>query len=340
MDRFTKYCKDKDLPKFRSSQVLQAVYKDLITDYAELTTWPLSMREEISRELPLNTLTELKYSESTDKKTAKVVFKTAKGVLIETVLMRHEDRNTVCVSCMSGCPVGCTFCATGKMGFKGALDGDEIVEQILYFARILKADEEKVTNVVYMGMGEPMLNLANVERSIEVLTSEDGLAMSQRRITISTSGYIPQLKLLREHGFKGRIAISLHAPNQSIREKIMPVVAKAYHLDKLLAELDLLAEMTNKRISYEYILIAGVNTSDECAWELVKLFKHRLAHINLIPYNQIKGGDYKSPSRNKVMRLFDILNNAGIPTTIRVAMGDDISGACGQLAGNVLENEE
>lgn len=185
-----------------------------------------------------------------------------------------------------------------------------------------------------------MLNLSNVERSIEVLTSEEGLAMSQRRITISTSGYIPQLKLLREHGFKGRIAVSLHAPTQEIREKIMPVVAKAYRLDKLLAELDLLAEVTNKRISYEYILIDNVNTSLECARELVHLFKHRLAHMNLIPYNPVAGESYKKPSRNTVMRFFNFLEEAGIPTTIRVTMGDDISGACGQLAGLVTESEE
>jgi 23S rRNA (adenine2503-C2)-methyltransferase len=276
--------------------------------------------------------------ESNDGRTSKVVFKTISGLLIEAVLMRHDDRNTVCVSCMSGCPVGCKFCATGRMGLKGLLSADEIVDQVLYFARLLKGEDSRPTNVVYMGMGEPMLNLGSVERSIRWLTSEEGLGLGQRRITVSTSGYIPQLKLLREHGYKGKIAVSLHASNQKIREELMPVVAKAYPLDKLMTELDKMVEVNNKRISYEYILIAGVNDLDTNAQELSLLLKNRLAHVNLIPYNEVDGVGFSKPNRKRVHDFFNILESNGIPVSVRETMGDDISGACGQLAGKVREN--
>ena len=247
--------------------------------------------------------------------------------------MKHRDgRNTVCVSCMIGCPVGCSFCATGKMGFRGNLTATEIVEQVLYFARILKTSKERVSNVVFMGMGEPMLNLIEVEEAIKRLTDEQMLGLSDKRITVSTSGYVEQLKILIRHGFKGRLAISLHAPNQKLRESLMPV-AKNHSLKDLFRVLDDYESVSNKRISYEYILIKGVNDRPQDAHDLVKLLTNRLAHVNLIPYNRIKGVDFKTSGADSIQKFRDILDRGGIHNTIRITMGSDVAAACGQLAG-------
>jgi 23S rRNA (adenine2503-C2)-methyltransferase len=188
-----------------------------------------------------------------------------------------------------------------------------------------------VTNVVFMGMGEPMLNLSAVKEGITILTDPNKLGLGQRRITVSTSGYLPQLTEFIQAGFRGRLAISLHAPTQELREELMPTVAKVFPLDKLLEKLDEFTTLTNKRISYEYILIKEVNDKFEHAGELVRLFRDRLAHINLIPYNAIADSEFVTPERERVLKFRDILADAGIPVTVRVSMGADVAGACGQL---------
>jgi 23S rRNA (adenine2503-C2)-methyltransferase len=234
---------------------------------------------------------------------------------------------------MVGCPVNCSFCATGKLGFGGNLDSREIIDQVLHFGRILKSENQKITNVVFMGMGEPLLNLQNILSAIQILSDPSKFNLGSRRITISTSGYIPQLQQLIDSGFRGRLAISLHAPNQELRSILMPV-AKVYPLDKLLKTLDGYTKLTGKRISYEYILIDQVTDDLEQAKQLVDLFKHRLAHINLIPYNPIPNSEFVRPSKNRIHEFSHVLEQADIPHTIRVTMGDDISAACGQLARN------
>jgi 23S rRNA (adenine2503-C2)-methyltransferase len=188
-----------------------------------------------------------------------------------------------------------------------------------------------------MGMGEPLLNLDAVLPAISLLTSPETLGLSPRRLTVSTSGYLPQFDQLTQSGFRGRLAISLHAPNQELRASLMPV-AKVYPLDKLMEKMDQYTKLTNKRISYEYILIAGVTDNVKQAGELVKLFGHRLAHLNLIPYNPIPGTDWQRPSRNRVMKFAQILRSAGIPCSVRVTFSDDINAACGQLAKNYSAN--
>lgn len=295
----------------------------------------------LNKNLEFNSLKVVKKIVSKDKSTTKVIFKKNKdGKLIETVLMNHNDgRNTVCVSCMVGCPVNCDFCATGKMGFNGNLTSQEIVDQIMYFARELKGINEKISNIVYMGMGEPMLNFINVIESIKVLTDPNKLALSKRRITISTSGYVSQLRTLVEKGFRGRLAISLHASNQILRETLMPVVAKSYPLDNLMRFLDEYVELTNKRISYEYILIDGINDTDINAIELSKLLKNRLAHVNLIPFNTISGSNFKRSSKNRMQKFAEILDKNGINYSLRVTMGEDINAACGQLTTEILEED-
>lgn len=327
--------KDNNLPSYKIDQFNKAFYVDLAGSFDDITTWSKKERLLLA-EIPFISLEVETQQISKKQDTTKVLFKRKlDGKLIETVLMRFEDgRNTVCVSCMVGCPVNCTFCATGKLGFNGNLTYTEIVDQVLYFARILKKENAKVTNVVFMGMGEPMLNLENVQQAIDILTDAGKFGLGARRITVSTSGYVAQFNKLVADGFRGRVAISLHAPNQTLREKLMPV-ARAYSLDQIMQALDNYVVFTNKRVSYEYVLIQNVNDSEQNAKELCDLLQNRLAHVNLIPYNPIKGVDFERSSTDNISRFCNVLKQNGINYSLRVTMGDDISAACGQLAGGV-----
>ena len=319
---------------FRAKQFYQQFYQQAIASFDELTNWPQDLRESLKNEAEFNSLELVKEISSDKTKTSKVLMKVKRlDKNIEAVLMRHKGgRNTVCVSCMVGCPVGCKFCATGKLGFGGNLLSREIVDQILYFKRMLIAEEETVTNVVYMGMGEPMLNLREVENSLEVLTNPEQLGISKRKVTISTSGYVPQLREFIQKGFRGRIAVSLHAPNQQLRETLMPV-AKQFPLPQLIDVLDEFVELTNKRITYEYILIDGVNDTPQHAKELSDLLSKRLHYVNLIPYNPIEGESFERSSKESIHRFTGILSESNINYSIRASMGDDVGAACGQLAG-------
>lgn len=328
------FIKDRKLPSFRLNQYYQAFYRDLISSFDELSTWPKILREELIKEIPFISIEPVNTLKSSDQSTVKVLFKRlSDGKQFESVLMQHDDgRNTVCVSCMIGCPMGCLFCATGKLGFKGNLSDTEIVDQVLYFARILQKENKSITNIVFMGMGEPLLNLENVLGAIKIFTDPEMLGMSIRRITISTCGITPNLKELINKGYKGRLALSLHAPTQELREKIMPVATK-YPLKELLVEFKKFAKITNKRVSYEYILISNFNDQPKHAHALAKLLDPYLSHVNLIPYNPVQGTQLKKSETIAVNRFANILTKCNIPNTIRVTMGDDIKAACGQLAG-------
>jgi len=330
----TTFLKKHVIPSYRIKQFYQAFYNECISSFDELSTWPKDLRESLKQDVAFSTLTSIKEQTSEDTKTIKIVFaRISDGKQFETVLMRHNDgRNTVCVSSMIGCPVGCTFCATGNMGFIGNFTASEIVDQVLHIARLLKKENQTVTNIVFMGMGEPLLNLAAVEEAIAVFTSPEKMGMSDRRITISTSGITNKLQELFQHGYKGRLALSLHAPTQMLREKIMPI-AKKYPLPELLRVISEYAKHTNKRVSYEYILIDGINDTISCARQLVGIMDPKLSHVNLIPYNPVVGVSYTRSSLSSIYAFANVLEKHHIQHTIRVTMGDDIKAACGQLAG-------
>jgi len=326
------FAKKHNLPKYRIDQFNQQFFQQAIESFDELSNWGKDLRDSLKEEVEFMVLEQDRVFESENKDTVKVLFKRKDGQRIETVLMRHHNnRNTVCVSCMVGCPVNCSFCATGKMGFGGNLSAREIVDQVMFFQRRLVKQGKKVTNVVYMGMGEPMLNLPEVQKSLEIFTDPSKLGMSSRRFTISTSGYIPQFRQLIKDGYRGKVAISLHAPNQELREELMPV-AKLHPLGKLMKALDEYVELTNKRITYEYVMISDVNDQPKHAKQLAALLSGRLAHVNLIPFNPIKEEVYERSSGNSIQRFKRSLENVGIPVTIRATMGDDVDAACGQLA--------
>ena len=328
------FIKNHKTPLFRLTQFYQAFYRDFISSFDELFTWPKTLREELKKEIPFSTITSVSHLKSSDKSTIKVLFKRLPDEKqFESVLIRHDDgRNTVCVSCMIGCPMGCVFCATGKMGFNGNLSDMEIVDQVLDFARILKKEDRSVTNIVFMGMGEPLSNLENVWDAIKIFTDPRMFGMSMRRITISTCGITPHLHKLITRGYKGRLALSLHAPSQELREKLIPIAAK-FPLTELLAEFKEYAKITNKRVSYEYILIADLNDQPKHAHALARLLDPHLEHVNLIPYNPVQGLSFKRSSLASIQRFSNILTKCKIQNTIRVTMGDDIKAACGQLAG-------
>lgn len=331
----TQFAIDHELPKFRLDQFNQAYYQQLIVDFDSLTTWPINLRQSLQQQVPFIDLELVQCVESSDGQTEKAIFRLPNEKLIETVLMKHDDgRNTVCVSCMRGCPVNCDFCATGKLGFGGNVTARQIVDQVLFFARKLQTRQQAVSNIVFMGMGEPMLNLPEVLKAIHILTDPAKFGIGKRRITLSTSGYVPHFKKCIESGFRGRVAISLHAPNQKLREQLMPV-AKIFPLTELFETLDSYTQLTNKRISYEYILISNVNDKTVHAHQLGKLLKDRLAHVNLIPYNPISDRDYKRSTPKQIHRFAHILSHYNVPFSIRITMGDDINAACGQLAANI-----
>lgn len=321
-----------DIKDYRIDQFNEQFYKHAISSFDELTTWSKDLREKLKKEVTFSTLEHLKDNYSSTGDTIKTEFNTKDGFPIEAVLMEYEDgRNSVCVSCMSGCPVGCEFCATGKMGFNRNLTYREIIDQIMHFQRLLSKKNVSVTNVVFMGMGEPMLNIDNVEKAVEIINDPEKLSIGIRRVTISTVGYVPQMREYFTDRHRPRLAISLHAPNQDIRKKIMPTISKLHPLDELMEFADWYEKELNKRITYEYTLIKGINDKPDHAIELSKLLYQKLALVNVIRFNPSSCLPYESPKEETLRRFVKVLNNRDINTTVRYSMGDKIGGACGQL---------
>jgi len=330
---FTNFIQKHNLKKYRTKQILTHYYKEARLDWDDFTTLPKDIRKTAKKEIKLNPLINRLESISKDKSTIKILFERKFDKHhIETVLMKHKDgRNTICVSTMAGCPLNCSFCATGKMGYFGNLTSDEIVYQVLYFKNLLTKTKEKVTNIVFMGMGEPFLNLNEVLKSIEIITNPEKIGLSPRRLTISTAGIPEGIKKFADLDFQGTLAISLHNADQKQREKIMPI-ARKFKLETLREALVYYFIKTNKRISFEYILINKVTDKETDAENLVKFTKGLLVHINLIPYNPTPNIKFEPSKAENIQKFINILTKNKIPYTFRVSMGQDIDAACGQLA--------
>ncbi|MFA5070615.1 MAG: 23S rRNA (adenine(2503)-C(2))-methyltransferase RlmN [Patescibacteria group bacterium] len=315
-------------PKFRLKQAWSAVLGDLAQDWSKVSSLPLALREKLKTACPLEINAEV--LASVDARTEKALLCLSDGQRIETVLMKHkDDRRTVCVSCQVGCPLDCSFCATGKMGLVRNLTVSEILEQVLFFARRLKSKKEKVTNIVFMGMGEPFLNYENVMAAIRLLNDKDGFNLGARHISISTAGITEGIEKLASEKRQVNLAISLHAPNDELRSKIMPI-NKKYPLAKVLSAVDEYIKKTNRRVMFEYLMIKDVNDSEEEARQLAGLLKRPLYFLNLINYNPT--GNFISSSIPVVKNFKEILLKAGVAVTERFRFGRDIKAACGQLA--------
>jgi 23S rRNA (adenine2503-C2)-methyltransferase len=314
--------------EFRLKQAKKNLFVDLICDWRDSTTLPRELKEELNKDFPIKIDAEVFNSD--DKNTTKAVISLDDGFQIEAVLMRHKgERNTICVSSQVGCPLGCKFCATGKMGFRRNLTSWEIIEQVLFFARLLKEEQKKATNIVFMGMGEPFLNYDRVIRSVKILNDEEGFNLGARSFSVSTAGVVEGIKKLSKEKLQVNLAVSLHAPNDELRSKIMPINRK-HPIKDVLSAVDDYIEKTKRRVMFEYVMIKKVNDSDEQARELAKITKKKLYFINLISYNQT--GEFQSSSSERVRKFKKILEEEGVSVTQRFSFGQDIKSACGQLA--------
>lgn len=320
-------------PAYRLKQIKRLVFVELIAGWESATTLSKSLRAKLSAEAPLEINAKL-YS-GDEGNTVKAAITLEDGLVIEAVLMRSiKNRNTVCVSTQVGCALGCEFCATGKMGFKRNLTVDEIVDQVMLFARILKKENQKITNIVFMGMGEPMLNYDNVLSSIRLLHDEEGFNLGVRHFSISTVGIIPGIEKLAKEKMDVNLAISLHSADESTRSRIIPV-NKKYPLKKIIAAVDDYIEKKNRQVMFEYIMLRDINDTDENARQLAKIMKKPLYHVNLIPYNIT--GDFEPSGKERIRSFKSILERAGVSVSERFRHGSDIDAACGQLAGIAKE---
>jgi 23S rRNA (adenine2503-C2)-methyltransferase len=329
-------------PRYRADQLLRALYHDSPKDISDLHQLPAAMRDAlVAAGYTIGSAGEAHRVASEDGQTTKLLLKYGDGTMIETVLMQYPSkdkghpRSTVCVSTQVGCAMGCVFCATGQMGFERNLQAEEIVAQVLHFARILREREEHVTNLVFMGMGEPLANYAETIRAVRLLTHARAFGLGQRSITISTVGVIKLIDRLADEQLQIGLAISLHAPNDELRRRLVPT-AGPHSVEDLFLASKRYFKKTGRRITFEYALIDGVNDSPKVAAELAQLLKGNGAHVNLIPVNSTAGG-FQRPERRRVHEFQRILRKGGVNCTVRVEKGSEISAACGQLRTDVVE---
>ena len=318
-------------PGYRVDQVWQAFYKNLVSAPAEISAIPKALREKLQIDFDFQHLTPSDRLKSSDGETMKTLFALPDGLKIETVYMRYEERQSICVSTQAGCAMGCVFCATGQMGFQRNLTSGEIVEQVLHFARELVAIDQKVTNIVLMGMGEPFHNYDSVMAAIHRLNDPEGMNLGMRRFTISTVGIVPMILRFAAEDLQVNLAISLHAANDGLRSTLLPV-NKKYPLNELLDGCREYIRATNRRITFEWALIQGINDSTLDALELSRLVKGLLCHVNLIPLNPTHAYPGMATTRERAQEFKGILDEGGIPCTIRLRRGIDIQAGCGQLA--------
>ena len=317
-------------PRYRSRQVYQAATRTLTADYDGMTGLPLALRRRLSEAEPLAELTVDEVRESADG-TIKLRLTTRDGFPVEAVAMRHRGRRTACLSSQSGCPLACTFCATGEMGLGRSLRSGEIVEQVLALARILRDRGASVGNVVMMGMGEPFLNYDNVLAACRTMHDPDGFNLGARHIAISTAGWVPGIEALAEEPLPLRLALSLHAPTDELREQLMPVTRR-FPIARLMQACRDYRDRTGRRVFVEYLLLDGVNDSDADARRLGRLLGAGPAfHVNLIAYNPT-ASEYSASPQERVAAFAEILRDLGVGASYRRSHGSDIEAACGQLA--------
>lgn len=333
-------------PAYRAKQLNDAIYHALVSAFDQMQTLPASLREKLARLASIASPQVRALVAAKDGRTRKLLLELRDGRLIETVLMLYpaspegRARATVCISTQAGCAYGCTFCATGQMGFERHLTAGEIVAQALYFARELRERPwiapdgqriDHVTNLVFMGMGEPLHNYDNTLKALRILNMPEGLRIGARHMTVSTVGLVPGILRLADEPLQVNLAISLHAPNNEMRLRTMPVTRK-YPIEQVLDAVRVYVQRTGRQVTFEYVLLSGVNDGDEHARELAALLAplEQLGHVNLIPVNKTAAG-YQSPSGERIRTFRELLRAGGVSSSVRAERGDDIAAACGQL---------
>lgn len=322
--------------RFRADQVFNWMYNNLAMDFSEMQNLPKELRDKLSNDTTLQTLNLKTIQNSSNTKTKKFLFTTYDNHNIESVLIPDEKRNTLCISTQVGCPLDCKFCATGLMGYKRNLTTGEIVDQ--YYLTAKEVGKEKITNIVYMGMGEPLLNFKNTLDSISIFTSEFDNSISRNRITVSTAGIPNKINELAESGCRVKLALSLHSCFDEIRSKIMPINSK-YSLNELIDSVKYYSKATNTRITFEYTMLQNLNDRDEDVKALTKLCRSFPSKLNVIPFNSIEhmapeglSRELKPTPQKNIEEFVAKLRNNNITVMIRDTQGDDIAAACGQLA--------
>lgn len=313
--------------KFRAKQIYEWLHKKLVLNFDEMSNLSLNLKRKLKTLAHITSIKEELVRISKLDDTRKYLFELEDGNIIESVLMKYKHGNSVCISSQVGCRMGCTFCASTIDGLVRNLTAAEMLDQVY---SIQKSLGERISNIVIMGSGEPMDNYDNIVKFVRLITSSDGLNISQRNITISTCGIVPRMRKLAEEGLQVILALSLHAPNDEIRRNLMPI-AKTYSIEDILSACSYYFEKTGRRVSYEYSLVRGVNDNKEEAKRLIELLKNMKGHINLIPVNPIEERDYKESSKKAIYEFKNELERNGLNVTIRREMGRDIDGACGQL---------
>jgi len=318
-------------PRYRVLQIWQGVYRDLAVGPGAITTIPRALRERLQAELSFGSLKPRMEAKSSDGQTRKILFELSDGREIETVLMGYEARRTTCISTQAGCAMGCVFCATGQMGFRRHLSAGEIVEQVLWFARELKAADDHLTNIVVMGMGEPFHNYEATLAAVDRLNDARGFNFGSRRITISTVGLVPMIERFAAEKRQVNLAVSLHAATDDLRTELLPI-NKKYPLAKLFAAVRHYCDETHRRVTFEWALIEGKNDTPEQARALALWAKGLPCHVNVIPLNPTRDYAGQATTRERAAAFKAALESHGIPCTIRVRRGIDINAGCGQLA--------
>jgi 23S rRNA (adenine2503-C2)-methyltransferase len=317
--------------KFRASQILEWVFQKNTLDWFKMTNLSPFLKDKLKEAFPEPALKLVKEQVSEDKQTTKLLWRLSDDLLVESVLIEAPGRITLCVSSQVGCPAKCAFCASGKDGLMRNLTTAEIVEQVFASQNLLRDKGLKLSNIVFMGMGEPLINYDNVKQALKVLISPLGMGFSQRRITVSTVGIPDKILDFAKEGLKVKLVLSLHAPSQRVRKKIIPY-ARKYDIHDLLDAMKIFSETSKRDVTYEYILIKGINDQKEHAVELAELLRGQQCSVNLIPYNPVEGLNLERPDRKQVFQFRDILTQKRIINTCRFTKGVDIAAACGQLA--------
>ncbi|MGZ9224928.1 MAG: 23S rRNA (adenine(2503)-C(2))-methyltransferase RlmN [Anaerolineales bacterium] len=340
-------------PSYRAKQIWQGLYQHFWNSPEQFTNLPKSLREQLAKHVAFSPFKVKVYQDSSDGFTRKTLFELPDKNLIEAVLMRYGDpadnpqitasptgrgaknRRTLCISTQAGCAMGCVFCATGQMGFKRHLSSGEIIAQVMHYARMLKEENQNVTNIVFMGMGEPFHNYDNSMAAIDRLNDAAGYNFGARRFTISTVGLVPMIRRFADEKRQVNLAISLHAADDESRVSMLPI-NKKYKIEEVLDACRYYVNQTGRRITFEWALIHGVNDTPEVARKLAARLKGLLCHVNAIPLNPTAGYQGKATDRGRAAAFKEALEQAGIPCTIRMRRGIDIQAGCGQLAGSVL----
>ncbi len=327
---------DLNQPDYRFAQAKRAFAVDYVDSWEAVSTFPKAVRDALSAEIPWMSILPITTQVSKEGDTVKTLFNLVDGKKIEAVLMRHEGgRNTVCLSSQVGCPMACTFCATGTMGLKRNLTAEEMFDQVIFYAHYLKSTQAHVTNVVFMGMGEPMHNYDEVMESVRLLNDPTGFNLGARHISISTCGIVPGILKLADEPLQVNLAISLHSAIDKTRSSIMPV-NNAYSVKKLMDAIDVYTHKTNRKVFFEYLLLDGINDTKVEARAVANLLQHnyRLFHVNLIKFHDTDQDAYKATQTDSRLRFMRWLQEFHVPVTHRRTFGEDIDAACGQLAVN------